>query len=141
MLTRLPRPNTTKTMNILRYPLRSLIHPPARTLSRARRPYSRARKRAARVSVLSAIFLLRPPNTGDKLRSGARVRPSRRGHEAACPSWQPCRRKLRQLHPLVRRHRTHHLVSYSREDLYDAPVDCGDEPNADARGDTYDDRY
>ena len=27
----------------------------------------------------------------------------RRGHEAACPCWQPCRRKLRQLHPLVRR--------------------------------------
>jgi len=26
----------------------------------------------------------------------------RRGHEAACPFWQPCRRKLRQLHPLVR---------------------------------------
>jgi hypothetical protein len=43
-----------------------------------------------------------PPNTGDKLRSGARVQPGRRGHEAACPCWQPCRRKLRQLHPLVR---------------------------------------
>ena len=28
----------------------------------------------------------------------------RRGHEAACPCWQPCRRKLRQLHPLVRPH-------------------------------------
>ena len=42
------------------------------------------------------------PNTGDKLRSGARVRLGRRGHEAACPFWQPCRRKLRQLHPLVR---------------------------------------
>jgi ribosomal protein L34 len=38
------------------------------------------------------------PNTGDKLRSGARVQPSRRGHEAACPCWQPCRRKPRQLH-------------------------------------------
>jgi hypothetical protein len=43
-----------------------------------------------------------PPNTGDKLRSGARVHAAnRRGHEAACPFWQPCRRKLRQLHPLV----------------------------------------
>jgi hypothetical protein len=42
------------------------------------------------------------PNTGDKLRSGARVRTCRRGHEAACPSRQPCRRELRQLHPLVR---------------------------------------
>jgi hypothetical protein len=49
------------------------------------------------------------PNTGDKLRSGARVRPGRRGHEAAPPAerrlrregW--CRRKLRQLHPLVGR--------------------------------------
>jgi hypothetical protein len=49
-----------------------------------------------------------PPNTGDKLRSGARVHPRRRGHEAAPPAerrlrregW--CRRKLRQLHPLVR---------------------------------------
>ena len=48
----------------------------------------------------------RPPNTGDKLRSGARVRTGRRGHEASCPSWQPCRRKLRQLHPLVRRRAT-----------------------------------
>src|SRR5512143_911348 len=51
----------------------------------------------------------RPPNTGDKLRSGARVRTRRRGHSAAPPAerrlrregW--CRRKLRQLHPLVRR--------------------------------------
>ena len=50
-------------------------------------------------------------NTGDKLRSGARVRTRRRGHEAAPPAerrlrregW--CRRKLRQLHPLVRRQR------------------------------------
>src|SRR5512146_519344 len=50
-----------------------------------------------------------PPNTGDKLRSGARVLPRRRGHEAAPPAerrlrregW--CRRKLRQLHPLVLR--------------------------------------
>ena len=49
-----------------------------------------------------------PPNTGDKLRSGARVHAvNRRGHEAAPPAerrlrregW--CRRKLRQLHPLV----------------------------------------
>ena len=51
------------------------------------------------------------PNTGDKLRSGARVHTSRRGHEAA-PSAERrlrregwCRRKLRQLHPLVRRPR------------------------------------
>jgi len=42
------------------------------------------------------------PNTGDRLRSGARVLPRRRGHEAACPIRQPCRRKLRQLHPFVR---------------------------------------
>ena len=53
-------------------------------------------------SVLPAL-ITRPSNTGDKLRSGARVHAvSRRGHEAACPFWQPCRRKLRQLHPLVR---------------------------------------
>ena len=43
------------------------------------------------------------PNTADKLRSGARVRPGRRGHEPAPPSAERCRRKLRQLHPLVRR--------------------------------------
>ena len=50
-----------------------------------------------------------PSNTGDKLRSGARVHSVRRGHSAAPPAerrlrregW--CRRKLRQLHPLVRR--------------------------------------
>ena len=48
----------------------------------------------------------RPSNTGDKLRSGARVHVGRRGHEAACPGRQPCRRKLRQLHPLVRRPRS-----------------------------------
>ena len=50
-----------------------------------------------------------PSNTGDKLRSGARVHAAnRRGHSAAPPAerrlrregW--CRRKLRQLHPLVR---------------------------------------
>ena len=54
----------------------------------------------------------RSSNTGDKLRSGARVHAvSRRGHSAAPPAerrlrregW--CRRKLRQLHPLVRPHR------------------------------------
>ena len=56
-----------------------------------------------------------PPNTGDKLRSGARVRSGRRGHEAACPSWQPCRRKLRQLHPLVRRPAFDPTVYYVRE--------------------------
>jgi hypothetical protein len=53
---------------------------------------------------------LRPPNTGDEPRSGARVHAvSRRGHSAAPPAerrlrregW--CRRKLRQLHPPVRR--------------------------------------
>ena len=54
---------------------------------------------------LASRYSAGPPNTADKLRSGARVRPGRRGHEAACPSWQPCRRKLRQLHPLVRRRR------------------------------------
>jgi len=52
------------------------------------------------------------PNTGDKLRSGARVHAAnRRGHEAAPPAerrlrregW--CRRELRQLHPLVGRPR------------------------------------
>src|SRR5438445_2817210 len=43
---------------------------------------------------------LRRPNTGDRLRSGARVRSGRRGHEAACPFRQPCRRELRQLIPL-----------------------------------------
>ena len=49
------------------------------------------------------------PNTGVKLRSGARVYPSRRGHEPAPPA-QPflpfetgCRRELRQLERLVRR--------------------------------------
>jgi putative transcriptional regulator len=49
------------------------------------------------------------PNPGDKLRSGARVHFGRRGHSATPPAerrlrregW--CRRKLRQLHPLVRR--------------------------------------
>ena len=54
-------------------------------------------------------------NTGDKLRSGARVHAvSRRGHSAAPPAerrlrregW--CRRKLRQLHPLVLRRRGSH---------------------------------
>ena len=45
---------------------------------------------------------LRPSNTAHKLRSGARVSPGQRGHEAACPFWPPCRRKLRQLHALVR---------------------------------------
>jgi len=40
-------------------------------------------------------------NTADKLRSGARVRPGRRGHEAAPPHWPRCRRKLRLLHPLL----------------------------------------
>ena len=56
-------------------------------------------------------ILHRPPNTGDKLRSGARVLPRRRGHSAA-PSAERrlrregwCRRKLRQLHPLVGRRR------------------------------------
>ena len=44
-----------------------------------------------------------PPNTADKLRSGARVQPGRRGHEPAPSSAERCRRKLRQFHPLVRR--------------------------------------
>jgi hypothetical protein len=62
--------------------------------------------RASSVAVVLAPP--RPQNTGDKLRSGARVRPGRRGHSAAPPAerrlrregW--CRRKPRQLHPLVR---------------------------------------
>ena len=53
---------------------------------------------------VSPLGHLCPPNTADKLRSGARVQPSRRGHEPAPPSAERCRRKLRQLHPLVGRH-------------------------------------
>ena len=71
----------------------------APSASYARRPRGRCHRRSRHG----------PPNTGDKLRSGARVRPRRRGHSAAPPAerrlrregW--CRRKLRQLHPLVRR--------------------------------------
>ena len=57
-------------------------------------------------SLPSARCRLCPPNTADKLRSGARVHPSRRGHEPAPPSAERCRRKLRLLHPLVRQHAT-----------------------------------
>ncbi len=74
-----------------------------------RRDRSRRAAQLARPCVVHRALRYGPPNTGDKLRSGARVRPGRRGHEAACPFWQPCRRKLRQLHPLVRR-----LARYSR---------------------------
>ena len=64
----------------------------------------RRSRRAAPVVGRRCALAASPPNTGDKLRSGARVHAvDRRGHEAACPCWQPCRRKLRQLHPLVRR--------------------------------------
>ena len=62
-------------------------------------------------SASTCCFATGRQNTGDKLRSGARVLPRRRGHEAACPCWQPCRRKLRQLHPLVRRPRAQSLLS------------------------------
>ena len=65
--------------------------------------WRRLHARAVRSSRSLTRIPLGPDNTGDKLRSGARVRAAdRRGHEAACPFWQPCRRKLRQLHPLVR---------------------------------------
>ncbi len=71
-----------------------------------------ARSSESRTWPLSAVRRFassRPSNTGDKLRSGARVHAvNRRGHEAA-PPYEPslptvigCRRKLRQLHPLVR---------------------------------------
>ena len=58
-------------------------------------------------SASTCCFATGRQNTGDKLRSGARVLPRRRGHSAAPPAerrlrregW--CRRKLRQLHPLV----------------------------------------
>jgi hypothetical protein len=56
---------------------------------------------AGQASVSGPLSSSCPPNTADKLRSGARVYPGRRGHEAAPSCWQRCRRKLRQLHPLV----------------------------------------
>src|SRR5512138_2830048 len=46
---------------------------------------------------------LRRPNTGDKLRGGARVRPGQRGHAAApCVGVPGASREPRQLHRLVR---------------------------------------
>jgi hypothetical protein len=44
-----------------------------------------------------------PPNTGDKLRSGARAHPSRAGTGRHLSSPFGCRPELRQLHPLVGR--------------------------------------
>ncbi len=83
---------------------REPLMPPAVRARAARSDAARGDARWPRSS-RRASPLHGPPNTGDKLRSGARVRPRRRGHEAACPCWQRCRRKLRQLHPLVRRPR------------------------------------
>ena len=58
------------------------------------------------VAAAAMLVASGPPNTGDKLRSGARVQPRRRGHEAALLAVERCRRKLRQLHPLVRPRRS-----------------------------------
>jgi hypothetical protein len=70
----------------------------------------------------------RPSNTGDKLRSGARVLPRRRGHSAA-PSAERrlrregwCRRKLRQLHPLVRR--PPHVVAVAQLGVRTTTTSC-----------------
>ena len=75
-------------------------------------------------------------NTADKLRSGARVRPGRRGHEPAPPSAERCRRKLRQLHPLVRRRVPYHVHRLRHRDDRRPSATGGDSSSRCARSTT-----